>query len=661
MKYISKSLVSTLLAGLLIGCGSSSEPSVSFSKISGVAVDDLIVNGDVVVYPAGHPNNILKRGKTDASSGAYALELSHNGVVVVEVTCGTTGKMKNPQTGQMRSCEQDLKLHSAAAISSKVSKVTVNVSPLTDFVVAQMRANGGDTEAFQAAQKNIGEMFGFNPIAENPIKHTNYAATVASIRELADDKNETLMQIVEKMNDDLKDGESGDDGEIAFELAEVMKSKNINTEFAKNDGVVKPDTTVVKSDIEITKTFFNELRTQAMSIVDYNQTGTDGFLDKEAKNLGDILKNETLNINIVGEYAVDIIGDIMNAIDNNQTSYTVEGARTVTVEKKSDYVWDYSITENSTETFSGRATLPSQAIKEITPANFTMLEAKFEGTLPLKESEAGSQDVKLDAVLNKTTAGANVHVKELSIAHDKTSIVLSDLKGSASYDYDESKAEDERVTAHFIQFDEGTIVGKVDGYQLDGVLKISEYVTNNSIKDNGWEKKINEDREFYNSGKLPKKALFRGSIKNTKTNGEISGMVNVDWVNAASMNLTNDSTDEAHVKASINGSIKMPSRPEMSLTLGYENPNQTNNFTLSYAYDATTISGDATFDKEMKNGQIILRTHEGVKFVVKVTDGKIVYGDESVVTRNGRRVGRLEERESVPVIKYTDGTFESLP
>ncbi len=650
-----------MLAGLLVGCGSSSEPSVSSSKISGVAVDDLIVSGDVVAYPIGEPNNILKRGKTDASSGAYTLELNHNGVVVVEVTCGTTDKMKNPQTGQMRSCEQDLKLHSAAAISSRVSKVTVNVSPLTDFVVTQMRANGGDTEAFQAAQKNIGEMFGFNPIAENPIEHTNYAATVASIRELADKKNETLMQVVEKMNDDLKDGESGDDGQIAFELAEVMKSKNINTEFAKNDGVVKPDTTVVKSDIEITKAFFNELGTQAMSIVDYNQTGTDGFLDKEAKNLGNILKNETLNINIVGEYAVDIIGDIMNAIDNDQTSYTAEGARTVTVEKKSDYVWDYSITENSTETFSGRVTLPSQAIKEITPANFTTLEAKFEGTLPLKESEAGSQDVKLDAVLNKTTAGVNVHLKALSITHDKTSIALSDLKGSASYDYDESKAEDERVTAHFIQFDEGAVVGKVDGYQLDGLLKISEYVTNNSIQGNGWEKKIDEDRKFYNSGKLPKKALFRGSIKNTKTNGEISGMVNVDWVNAASMNLTNDSTDEAHVKASINGSIKMPSRPEMSLTLGYENPNQTNNFTLSYAYGATTISGDATFDKEMKNGQIILRTHEGVKFVVKVADGEIVYGDESVVMRNGRRVGRLEERESVPVIKYTDGTFESLP
>ncbi len=761
MKYISKSLVSTLLAGLLIGCGSSSEPSVSFSNISGVAVDDLIVDGDVVVYPVGHPNNILKRGKTDASSGAYALELSHNGVVVVEVTCGTTGKMKNPQTGQMRSCEQDLKLHSAAAISSKVSKVTVNVSPVTDFVVAQMNANGGDKVALEAAQKNIGEMFGFDPIGENPTKHSNYAATIDSIRKLADDQNKTMKQIVEAINDDLEDGEAGDDGEIAFELAKVMKKENVNTKFAQNDGVVKPDASESKSDIAVTKDFFNELRTQAMSVVDYDKNGTDGFLDTEAKDLGEILKNETLNVNIVGEYAVGIIKDILDAIDNNQTTHTESGDRTVIVDKKSAYVWDYSITENGTEAFSGTVSLPEQTIKDITPANFTTLVAKFDGTLPLKENASGSQNVKMDVLLTKTSEGASVHVKELSIAHDKTSVVLSDLKGSASYAYDASKPEDESLTANFIQFDGGKIVGKVDGYQLDGVLKISEYVSNTSIKDDGWEKKdyttningqlfcfdnnqrtsissgvvqytdkhsvthdinissdgyfrreiigniddlsegsggnamnvgpdyslpyytlsdnikvidtnctlikkqymevhVRSDREFYNSGKLPKKLSFTGSIKNTKTSGEISGEVKVDWLNAKSINMIKGSKEKPEVEASINGKIKMPSRPEMTLTLGYKNPSQHNNFTFSYAYDATTISGIGAFDKDMQDGKVTLTTHEGVKFIIKVEKGDITYGDDSPVTRNGRRVGTLEERESVPVIKYTDGTFESL-
>ncbi len=747
MQYKMSVLTTVLLAGFLVGCGSSSEPSVTLSKLSGVAVDDLIVNGDVVVYPVGKPSQILKRGKTDGTSGAYSLELSHDGVVVVEVTCGSEGKMKNSQTGVETSCEQGLKLHSAAALSPKVKEVEVNISPLTDAVVAQMEANGGDKVAFEAAQKNIGEMFGFDPIAQDPVEHDSYSKTVASMRELAKSKNTTMMQVVEALNDDLSDGQSGDDGTIATELAKVMKDKNVNTKFAQNDGVVAPDAEEVKSDIEVAKTFFTELRTQARSVIDFDNSGTDGFLDTEAKDLGDILKNETLNVNIVGEYATDVIDAILNAIDANETTNYQYGNATVT--KKSDSVWEYAVREGS-----GTVTLPAKSPKDIDPANFTTLRAKFEGALPLNENGVGSQRVKMDAVLTKTQTGANLEVKELSIEHNKTSITFSDLKGVASYDYNASKPEDERVTAHFVQFDSGKVVGKVDGYELNGELAAA-YVVNDSVKNEGWESveywthvsasvvcadtghaeplydaevvytdksgvehqlissgsyfnlTINgnvenldnddryanqftenyigqlyenatiesnsctdarfdyldiyreSDRNWYNSGKLPKSATFTGSIKNTKTAGEISGELHVDWIDAATFDLKAKDV-KPHVKASIVGKIKMPSRPEMLLNIGYENPKEKNVFTFAYAYDATTINGAGSLDKEGKNGMVDITTHEGLKFHVKIENGDVVYGDASPVTRNGRRVGTLEERESVPVIKYTDDTFESL-
>ena len=64
----------------------------------------------------------------------------------------------------------------------------------------------------------------------------------------------------------------------------------------------------------------------------------------------------------------------------------------------------------------------------------------------------------------------------------------------------------------------------------------------------------------------------------------------------------------------------------------------------------------------MHNGTITLSTHTGLRATIKVENGDVVYGAESSVTRNGTPVGQLEERAGgVPVIAYTDGTFESLP
>ncbi len=749
-----------------------------------------------------------------------------------------------------------------------------------------------------------------------------------------------------------------------------------------------------------------------MSVVDYDQTGTDGFLDSEAKDLGDALEGVALDVNIIGEYSVGIIDDIYEAIDNNKitltrvidededddksapapiesqsvstksTRATGDVERISTVTKTGDLAWSYSITENGTETYTGTVTLPSNEVDDITPGNFETLAAKFDGTLPLRRMDsdetAGSQELKMDVVIEKTEIGATIEVKELSVKHDATSIVLSNLKGAVSYEYDDTKEDDEEFTMRFMQFDTGTVRGTVAGYQLDGMLTVPEYVLNNSIKDNGFEveefstqvqggafcldehnqrmqleggtatytdksgvahaidiqnnyggwfhenidgnvenlerghhdnvgvyqdpyydgpdanyskyiglkfgnmaitsstctnmvmddvhenfnldsnmtyiqvrgfcaddgkrsdltdvagtftgansvshdfildddrlytqfsgnsegialsayapyqdimgtgvdfdrvsitsqsctnPKVNsisfsvnereeglftrvdvmtyctdespygyisdaeviytdksgveytlasEDRSpslsmeisgnseqlvmnsghknyhamgfvnileldnvelssdscenpklerfgiylnnegssFYNSGKLPKKVTFTGSIKNTQTNGEINATLNVDWLNAATMDLSEGSDETPLVDVSLAGTIKMPSRPLMLLNIGYTNPNDRNNITFGYAYDATTLNGTGAFDKEMENGLITLTTHNGIQSLIKISDGEVVYGAQSPVTRNGRAVGELQEREGVPVISYTDGTFESLP
>ena len=906
MRYISMSLASALLATVFLGCGDSSsrEDTTSLTKsslISGIAVDDLIVNGDVVVYPAGEPSNILDRGKT-TDTGSYAFAVKHDGVVVVKVTCGAGAQMKSP-TGALRQCEQDLVLHSAAVVSPDISKVKVNVSALTDIVVQEMKDKGGSKEAFVKARNDVGVLFGFNPILKDPIKDPTYSKTVIAIRKLADQKKKTLSEVVQELHEDFSDGTMGDDGDISKELAVIMKDEGVVSVFTDNDGTVKiADKEIIptKSDIQIAKEFFNELRTQAMSVVDYDNTGTDGFLDKEAKDLGDALEDIALNINIVGEYSTDILGDIMETIDHNETTHTskieddsvapiidnkteptgttgsadskraratgdIERTLTVT-QTATPTVWSYSIAENGTEAYKGLMTLPSAKPKDIKLSSFTSLVAKLKGTLPLREMDSskasGIQDVKMDMVLTKTAIGAELELKELSVKHGETSVVLSEVKGAVSYVYDDTKSGDDKLTMRFAQFDAGSIRGTVPGYQLDGSIKIPEYVLNSSIKDNnfsienfsthvngsafcldahnqriemtggmvtytdksgadhlinirsygnfhtqidgnveglkdgvssiknnpnndagpygnyiglkfdtvsiesascknikieslsinfennqtdvyissfcadggyrreltdtsgvfkdatgvshkltlegnqlytrfdgnaeGEERKdyksvqfihiiqqdnvsitsdscVNpkltyfnislggEGEKFYNSGKLPKKVSYSGSIKNTATKGEISGTLNVDWLNAATMDLTENADATALVDVSLAGKIKMPSRPEMLLNIGYKNPANKNNFTFGYAYASTTINGSGAFDKEMRNGTLVFTTHKGIVFNVIIKDKKVVYGAKSSVMRDGTKLGELQDREGVPVIKYTDGTFESLP
>jgi hypothetical protein len=752
MERVSFYLSSLLLAGMVVGCGSSGPVEVApKATLSGVAVDDVIVTGDVKAYPAGSPTNVLKTGHTDAE-GKYLLEVEHKGIVVVEVTCGTNGKMKNLKTGTIRECEDDLALRSAAHVTEKHKEIEVNLSPLTEVVVTQFEENGGTTDALEAAQESMVALFQFNPLTTNPVENSQYSGTISAFRALADDKNVTLKKVIAELNEDLADGELGDDGNISQELAMVMKKEEVNNKFTDSNGTLVLPNPKELSDIAASKAFFNELRTQAMSVVDYDESGTPGFLDEEAKKLGDALENIALDVNIIGEYSSGIIDEIYSAIDENKIAvaqHTIDDSQTRTFEatKSAENVWDYTIAEGDAS-YKGTVTLPSEAPDEIDlSGDFGTLVAKIDGVLPLKrpgEANQGIQSVKLDTELKKVSDGATFKIKELTLSHDKTALKLSDVETLISYNYNKEAQEDDKLTLKFAEFKSAKVEGSVEGYTLDTILSIPTYVTNSSISAKGFEYRnpsevylngnvmcfdnstmpmpvqsgtisyndngikhnasiVNgrfsthftsngenfqmdtnqvhitaqecqdskvtdfyyhvddENEDLYNSGRLPKKMTLEGSIINTATKGAINGKLSLDWLNASTMDLGENSEEEPSVDVKIVGKIKMPERPEMILNIGYKNPENKNNFTFSYAYDTTTIDGTGAFDKEMKNGTIILNSGNGVKSTILVENGETIYGPRSSVTRYGRHIGQLEEREGLPVIKYTDGTFESLP
>ena len=576
MKFYSKTILSLSMVTLIVGCGSSDSTSraIGFNdsdknsttaiedkiRLSGVAVDDLIVNGLVKAYSATTPKKDLNvTGRTD-ENGAYTLNLDYTGVVILEVTCDKDSKMRDPlakESEKLKACEDDLLLKSATVLSPDVSKegLKVNISPVSDLVVKQMgvRADGEDATAddLEASQDNIGQIFGFDPLGDSPVENENYKKTVSSIRSLADKKDMTMNQILDEIHEDLADGKAGDDGEISHELSDEMKKNDVKNTFTDNDGKVEPKDSVVapipsptplpsatvtplpsatatplpsetpepifvpdptptplSKDIAVSKAFFDDLRTQTMSVIDYDDTGKAGFLDTESEALGRAIDNIALNTDLVAEYSAGIVGLITKSVDegldskkidieddengdNNFQKTTNRVTRTLEVTKSQDpKVWDYVIEENTSVTYRGKVTLPDANVSSITASNFTTLTAKFDGKLPLRDinstQSAGEQSVKLDFVATKSASGADLELKEVSIVNGSENVAIKTLKATVEYEHD---VETDEVTMKSVTLDTITLKATVDNYLIDGTLDV-DYITNTSISGNGFEKEI---------------------------------------------------------------------------------------------------------------------------------------------------------------------------
>jgi hypothetical protein len=692
-------LVGALAVFLMVGCGGSSGPKTpeAVTSLAGVAVDDLIINGIVKAYPANDSSRVLATGKTD-DKGSYTLDVAYDGVVIVEVECKTdTSWMINPVKPNVKiDCIDGLKLNSAASVSPDKGAVEVNISPLTELVVRQMKENSTVTEQdLTAARNNIQQMFLVDPLEADPTEG-NYAKIIGAIHDIDEqDDSKNILEVIDAIAEDYKDGEAGDDNqEMSEKLATAMEDAGVVNPLTYKKGEFTPVEIDPNEDgIEVSKAFFNELRTQAMSIVDYQESGTPGFLDTEAQSLGTALEGVSVNIGTASEVAVDHITRVLNLVkaDSDGDNISLNNTKIVTYTKTSNnLVWTYSVVESSIEIASGTITLPSENPDDISLQTYSgTLTAKFDGIVPLEFENnvaTGHQRLKADVSMTKQSYGSDVAINNASLTSETASIAMEDLKLKAYYDF----VADEVVMNHVI-FDTVTLDANATPYNFSGTLSIPEYVQNGSIRDKGFmieseggssedvsvevssetsnavQRQVidadSDDDGFYNSGYLPKKIVFDGAITNSSNSGYIKGKVTTDWLNAQSMNLNGSSDEKAIVDVSVTGKIKASQeRPEMMINLGFTNPNNRSNFRFVYAYDETIINGTGAFDKEVENGTIILTTLNGLKSTIKVVNGDVVYGSQSSVTKNGIKIGELKEVVSgVPIIKYTDGSFESLP
>jgi hypothetical protein len=215
-----------------------------------------------------------------------------------------------------------------------------------------------------------------------------------------------------------------------------------------------------------------------------------------------------------------------------------------------------------------------------------------------------------------------------------------------------------------------------DGYERDGdYYFIFEDVPAN-LEYNEWEKYIDyeascddgskginfknygswgyDDEELNNSGWLPNKATFTGSI--VSASDSLTGVLSLEWLNATTIDL-DDENQEAEVKATLNGKLQMKDRPELSINLKLDT--KANDLSADYSYDTTVVN--LTAKETIEDGKTV-RTYHVTNEIGNVLD--IVEQEDGTVsgslTKDGKELGSVENREDAPIIKYIDGSFETL-
>jgi len=726
----------------LVGCGGGgSAPSAGdeTTKVNGIAVDDLILNGKVVVKDSH--DNVLVEGRTKDTDGSYDLDINYSGVVVLNVSCDENSTMLNPETSVTMECPRDVLLRSMATLDGTEAPVNVNISPLTEVAYSRALAiSGGDLteEALEKARSQVALAFGVDPISTNPITNETYKAVIGAIHKVAEDEGTSVMDVTNDLSDAFADGvvESGESG--IEDIVDALGSSGVTVPLAESGGSFElPDNPASLDDIAEAKAFAKELRTQVDSVKK--------FAEDEATKIDKAFNDMAINMEYIGTVA-DSIGELIGAIyENGITSIDdvhLSANRTISVTKTGAGAFSYTIEEDSKK-WNGTVSFPESIVGDTAEDElYKTQNLKFviKGELPVdKANKVDTQKVSLDIKITvKSGMGATIDIKgkidtKGDVVEVKTaSLELGYIKGEAD--------EDGEVEPQFnyIKVNKIDLEGVAGGYTIDGKLDINSYVQNKYMKNDGgmieeehgsihgvlecksgvdinarsitftyngedyapnstdiidgkyhfrfdnvpanleygeWETHMtydatcsdSSDIEFHNhgswgytheklnnSGWLPNKATFTGSIKSATDN--LNGVLGLEWLNAKTIN-PDDDTQDAELKATLNGKLQMKDRPELSINLALDTKAKT--FAADYTYGKTVINVTANETTNDKN-QTVVTYHAtnqvGDTLDIVDTDGDIT----GSLTKDGKELGSVEKRNKAPIIKYIDGSFESL-
>lgn len=401
--------------------------------------------------------------------------------------------------------------------------------------------------------------------------------------------------------------------------------------------------------IQQAKDTIQEIRTQAIVMVDYNNSGNLGFLDQEAINIGNALESCSSDVESTSYYLSTILNAALKSIDRvNNPDYPnfTQG--------NENYTLDINCTENSEQcayllvkdmiTYNGMIILPN--MKEIIENNFSTLTGQFKGDLPTHTANQTEQNVDLNLSLTRTLDGADLNISNVSLTEGDTHTAISNLFLSIGYTLTGKKIEFDYFKPRTVSID-----GKCGDYTTIGNLSFSEYIINLFLSIEG-----------SNRGWVPSSFQFDGNLTNDDSLTSILGSTKIKLLNAATV--TNEKDLEVDVM--VNANLSIENRPNTYLDLIYTNKNRQNDFIATYSYDDIEIEISAEIDKEQNSGKVVIDDNNGIEVHIIMQNDKIVEGNKetgegSIITYYGSLIGTIEYIQNIVVVRYLDGTFESFP
>ena len=294
----------------------------------------------------------------------------------------------------------------------------------------------------------------------------------------------------------------------------------------------------------------------------------------------------------------------------------------------------------------------------------------FSGTKPWSQ-EVNGTNIWVSGISDAGRDGDNIYNNQDSCIEttiDKGGLLEYTSKVSSEYNYD--------YLRFFVDNQELSAISGEREWQTDGYLLPSgehnlkwcytkDYSVSNG-EDKAWISNVkftpsngNSDEEITNSGYIPNDITFRGTLLNRDTNASLEdSTVSVRWFNAASINLKD--MGEKFYNIDIDAMLIRPEFPETHFLVNYTKNKNNYLIDATYDYENTHLDIESVFDKTKENGHMNITSDNGIEADITIRNKKIVYGT-STMSAYGLHMGTFEDRKGTAVVKFVDGSFESLP
>ena len=154
---------------------------------------------------------------------------------------------------------------------------------------------------------------------------------------------------------------------------------------------------------------------------------------------------------------------------------------------------------------------------------------------------------------------------------------------------------------------------------------------------------------------------FSGSSKTQETNSSFSGDIQIKAKNFEDVDFSTEQKTLYEIRFS--GELQIPNRDKILATI-YSDQIQRykyyNEVSYTHGSKTTFAAGDITKDKQSESysWDITIRNQQNIAMHAIGDEGGAFSGD---VRRENNVIGTLEKLNDLPIVRFKDGTFESIP